>query len=86
MSWSISYLGEPEKVAAALEEANSGLTDQSKEEWEAAKPHLIALVRMNIGNNTVVKLNASGSGSKQGGKLISSSCQVTLEISYTTLV
>lgn len=59
MSWSIQAIGKPDAVKRAIETANIGLTGQSKDEWEEAKPALLALVGANCGN-VVVRLNASG--------------------------
>jgi hypothetical protein len=90
MSWSVQYFGEAAKVALALATANEGLTGPSKDEWEAAKPHLIALVAANFAeesrNAPVLKLSASGSGSSVGGKPVSGSCSVSLEAIWTNLV
>jgi hypothetical protein len=62
MSWSFSAVGKPEAVLRALETQNSGLTDQSKAEWDEAKPALAALVGANVGN-VAVKVSANGHAS-----------------------
>jgi hypothetical protein len=91
MSWSVQYFGEAAKVATALGRANEGLTGASKDEWEAAKPHLIALVAANFMTETgrpvpVVKLSASGNGSTVGDQPVSGSCLVSLETVWTNVV
>lgn len=62
MSWSFSAVGKPSAIAKAIEESsNNNLTGVSLQEWQEAKPALLAIVGANVGN--VVKVNASGSGS-----------------------
>lgn len=95
MSWSFSAVGTPEAVCRAIEVANTGLSDQSKAEWEEAKPALRALVGANQGN--VVRVTANGSASyeitaskrdSEGTPLesmrhrASGSCTCTLEAIY----
>jgi hypothetical protein len=87
MSWSVSMLGRPEKVAAALEEHAGTLSGQSKVEYEAAAPHLVALVKQNFApTDIVVKLEAAGSGYTEGGVEKNRSLSVKLEYSYTKLL
>lgn len=62
MSWSIQTTGTAEEVVRQLEEQSKILTDQSKEEYDAALPHMIALVEQNIGG--IINLSASGHGFK----------------------
>lgn len=63
MSWSFSAVGKPAAVVKAIEESsNNRLTGQSLEEWQEAKPALLALVGANVGN-VAVKVNASGHAS-----------------------
>lgn len=62
MSWSFQAVGSPEAVLRALGTANAGLTDQSKEEWDEAKPAIRALVAANVGN-VAVEVTANGHAS-----------------------
>jgi hypothetical protein len=62
MSWAIYTKGTPEEVVKALEEHSNSIDGQCKEEYDSALPHLIALVKENIGCQ--VLLNAGGHGSK----------------------
>lgn len=62
MSWSISFIGKPEKVVEALTAQSAQLNGQSKEEYDSALPHLIGLVNENFGTGYPVKLAASGHG------------------------
>ena len=62
MSWSFLAMGKPDAVGRAIEESsNNKLTGNSLEEWNEAKPALLALVGANQGN--IVKINAYGSAS-----------------------
>jgi hypothetical protein len=64
MSWSISYIGTPEKISKALKSHSETLTGKSKEEFDAALPHLDALVSQNVNTNypIALRLNANGHG------------------------
>jgi hypothetical protein len=92
MSWNVSMIGTPEKVAIALEEHAGTLTGQSRVEYEAAAPHLAALVRQNFAQTgMVVKVDANGSGQVQGGQAqggvdLSRSLSVKLEYSYAKIL
>lgn len=75
MSWSIQTTGTVEEVVRALQ--RESFSDQSKEEYDAALPHVIALVEQNIGGT--VTLSASGSGVKDAeGNFTEKTCTVTL--------
>lgn len=80
MSWSVSTSGTPDEVVKGLEEYTSSLgAGQSGEEYEAARPHIIALVRQNYtveGEQPKIVVNAFGSGSTVGGKETKRSCTV----------
>lgn len=63
MSWSFSAVGKASAVVKAIEESsNNQLTGQSLEEWNEAKPALIALVGANVGK-VLVSVNANGHAS-----------------------
>lgn len=47
MSWSISFVGTPEKISEALIAHSDKVSGQSKQEFEEALPHLKALVESN---------------------------------------
>ncbi len=94
MSWSVSAVGEPEAVARHLSNYMSEqASNQSKDEYDAAKPHLIALVLENFATDGasewargyLVSIEASGSGSRVGGTGVvpgtdvSRQCSVTLK-------
>lgn len=66
MSWSIQLIGNPENICAALDAESERLTGQSKDEFDAALPHLKALVGQNVSETQlpVLNLTASGHGNK----------------------
>jgi len=77
MSWSIITSGTPEEVVSKLEEQSNTLDGQSKEEFDFALPHMIAIVKENIGGT--VNLNAYGHGGKDAeGKYYDKSCTVNI--------
>lgn len=77
MSWSISAKGTPEEVIQALEKQSTVLGDQSKEEYDSALPHLIGLVKENIGGT--ISISAYGHGSKNpDGSFSEKNCQVDI--------
>ncbi len=77
MSWSVITSGSPEQVIAALEQQSNVLVDQGKEEYDSALPHLIALVKENIGGT--INVNAYGHGVKNpDGTFSNKSCTVNI--------
>jgi hypothetical protein len=77
MSWSINKSGTVEEVVMALKEQSEYLSDQSKEEYDAALPHMIALVEQNIIGT--VNLFACGHGVKDSeGNFVDRSCSVSI--------
>jgi hypothetical protein len=87
MSWSISFVGKPEKVAEAVEQHGGTLSGQSKEEYEAAAPHLAALVRQNFAEiDLLIQLDANGSGQTIEGKPIQGTVSANLRFCYTKIL
>jgi hypothetical protein len=43
MSWSISFIGNPDKIVTALSENSAKVTGKSKEEYDAVLHHIIGL-------------------------------------------
>lgn len=92
MSWSINVIGKPENVVAALRAESERLTDQSKAEFDAALPHIAALVEQNFAktehgyNTPLVSLEASGSGTTKNGDPVYGSTSVSLKSLYSKLV
>ena len=64
MSWSISFIGSPENISKALKENSEKLSGKSKEEYDAALPHIDALVNQNYTKQypLVLKVDANGHG------------------------
>lgn len=64
MSWSVNYIGTPEKISEELEKNSSNLSGVSKQEYDDALPHLKALVNLNVNKDypIALKLDASGHG------------------------
>lgn len=88
MSWSVIFIGKPEKVAEALEANSAKLSDQSKVEYDSALPHLVALTKENFGNgdSQLIKLMASGHGYATGGEQKQRTFACSVEVFYATLV
>jgi hypothetical protein len=88
MSWSVQFIGKPEKVVEALNaqsETMKTYSGDSKAEFDAALPHLVALVNENFGTGYPVKLVASGHG-VSGGDKPNRQLTVSLEVIYGLLV
>jgi len=79
MSFSISIIGKPEAVKRKLAEHSANLSDQSKAEFDAARPALEILLEQNV-NNGVVLLNASGHAALRDGVKIFGNCTVELKV------
>lgn len=84
MSWSVQFIGKPEKVVEALQTQSNNLTGESKVEYDSALPHLIALVNENFGTGYPVKLSASGHG--QTGEKPTRQLTASIELIYGLLV
>lgn len=65
MSFSISYIGEPEILKRKIEEESSNLSGFSKLEFDHVKPALLTILDQYKGDPVVVKLEASGYGTFQ---------------------
>ena len=87
MSWSISFIGKPEKVAEALEAHSDKLSGVSKEEYDKALPNMVSLVKQNFGNEgELVKISANGHGYIDNGVAKNSRCNVDITSIYGVLV
>lgn len=60
MSWSVSYIGTPEKISEALDRQKDILSGQSLEEFDAALPALKTLLSLNYGDQYTRQLIANG--------------------------
>ena len=87
MSWSISFIGTPEKVAEAVTEYVEKLSGQSGIEYADALPNIVGLVKQNFGNkDQLIKLNASGHGTANSVEQINRQATINLEVFYSKLV
>lgn len=90
MSWSVLLIGTPTNVAKALEDESTKLDGQSKIEFDAAMPHLRALVLENFANAEpytipLVHLEASGHGYATGTPDNVQQVQRTIQVKITPL-
>ena len=81
MSWSFNAVGKAEDFPKALDAESERLTGQSKEEFDAAKPHLLGLIALNsdASQSRVLDVRAGGHAVKTDGKTTSSSCRVEIK-------
>lgn len=93
MSWSLSCVGFPKAVAAAVDKYSENLSGQSLAEFDEAKPHLLALINANfVSENSggyiqpLLDFEASGSASVIQGKTTQSSCSVSIKPIWKTVV
>lgn len=88
MSWSFSHKAKPAELLVALESYGAGMNAQSKLEFDAAKPHLLALVAENFVaadsgyTEPTLELSAYGHGTAKGTgddlQQLQRSCSVNL--------
>lgn len=69
MLWNVNLIGKPENVVKALDAESEKMSGASKEEFDGAKPHIVALVRENFSlkdgqddMKCAIQVEASGSG------------------------
>lgn len=91
MSWSVSFIGNPEKVAEALRAESEKLSGQSKVEYDAVAGSLAALVLENFNRgegqqDPIVRLEAAGHGHAAGDAQVSRCVSVKLETFYAQLL
>lgn len=87
MSWSVNYIGTAQKIIDALNEQSEKFTGQTKEEFDAALPHLRGLLAENYAEKQpLLKLDASGSGYSVGGEQKQRQCSVQLQQLWGVLV
>lgn len=75
MSWSAYYIGTPDNLSEALKKQSDNLSGNSKEEFDAALPHIAALIQQNKGKDKPPVLHLQASGSAYDGQ---SSCIVQI--------
>jgi len=62
MSWHVACIGSPSAIKQHLEKYGASISGESKTEFEAAKPHLAALVDLNSNKNGPCTLQLSANG------------------------
>lgn len=86
MSWSVTIIGNPDRVVEQLSAYSEQLSGQSKIEYDEARPHLQALVIQNVGENIIVNLSASGHATFDSeSKKTNGNCCVSLSAFYGKL-
>lgn len=96
MSWSVNFVGKPEAIAKEMEAYSSVLTGESKTEYDAALPHMTAILRQNFTWDEssyplpIIRFNASGHGIHvllaDGQKQTFGQCSVSMETLYGKLL
>lgn len=91
MSWSICIIGKPENVVKALGDYSEKLTGASKEEFDAALPNIVALVKMNYNRNpnqteSVIRVEGNGHAYKQNDEPYYSNLNISVTPLNGTLV
>lgn len=84
MSWSNSWVGRRAGIKAAMARFSNQLTGNSRDEFETARPHLEALVdlNMNTDGDPVLIIDANGhayTAATEGGKT-KRYCQVSVNL------
>lgn len=82
MSWSVNFVGKPENISKALEENSGKLSGVSKEEYDTALPHIVALVNQNFNKDypPILKIDANGHAYKDGDTTNYSNCSVSITV------
>ncbi len=78
MSFSVQFIGKPEAIKRKLNEESARLQDQSKEEFDAIKPALDAILDQQVGNGAI-SLSANGHASFSGGAKLYGNCNVEIK-------
>jgi hypothetical protein len=80
MSWSVNFIGTPEKIASALQKQSESLSGQSKEEFDEVLPHMVGLVKQNYNKTSEPVLKISASGHRFSGHGHDTYCNCTVHI------
>jgi hypothetical protein len=75
-------IGSPAGVKTELERYSEDLSGQSKDEYDAAKPHLIGLIDQVVGGKKQVKLNAAGHATFKDGVKVDGNISVAMDLYY----
>lgn len=83
MSWSVIFIGTPDKIAQALQKYSDTTAGKSKEEFDAALPSFLGLLAQNYNKEQEPTLKFSASGH---GHDAYNTCLVSMEYLYGVLV
>ncbi len=92
MSWSVRIIGNAENVIKKLEEYSNIWKDETKKEFDDAKPHLIALINQNFdkknttNNNKIIEIVADGHGFSTNGEAVNRNLNVSIQGKYGDIV
>ena len=92
MSWSFNAIGRPDAIAAALAQESNILRGHCKAEFDAALPHMLALLAQNYAvpgsgyNQPLVEFTASGSGYVKDGVDAQRECMVQIKRLYASRI
>lgn len=89
MSYSVSYIGNPDKIINALKEYGNTISGQSKQEFNKALRHVIELIKQNDskpGPLPIIEVSMSGSKTVYGADKLHSSCHVSIKHIYGVIV
>lgn len=81
MSWSLVWVGTPDKIVEALDKESDRLTGMSKDEFDKVKPALVTLVQSNFDKTVTpaLELSANGHAYTENGEPKYSTCNVSLK-------
>lgn len=81
MSWSIGFIGTPDKIVEALNAHSEKLDGYSKTEYDKALPNMVNLVQQNFGQiNQVLEVMGNGHGYIENGEPKYGSCSFSVKI------
>ncbi len=90
MSWSVSFIGKPHAVREELAKTSLTLSGQSKTEYDAALPHMQALVALNEPSagttDDAIELIANGHSTLQNDVRTYGSVNVSLKRTSTRII
>ncbi len=84
MSWSISFIGKASNVVEALEKHSEKLDGASKEEFDAALPNIIGLIKLNSNSQIEPVIQIVGSGHGSGNYY--NTCSINISTTGSTVV
>lgn len=87
MSYSISLIGSPDKIAEALNNKSVEFQGQTKIEFDEILPHLVGLLNQNASSfKMLMKLEASGHAYTDNDGKLYKSCQVSINFIHGEII